>query len=193
MIDPFALDEAPLGEPLSLVVGHSAQWRREINVDNALFELRYDLREYEPSGTPVDYSIPMVPLTAGEYGVDIIPPEIDGWVNGRYFWDLVLVRSSDDRAKVIETGEIRIFDDQTDRRSHAEVMIAKIEGVLQGRADNDVESYTIKSRSITKMSAKELRDWRDYYVREIKNQVSEKGLFEVGGPNKNTLKVRFRD
>lgn len=193
MIDPFALNEASFGEPLSLVIGQSTQWRREINIDGSLFGLRYDLRHYTPSEAVIDYSIPMSSVGTSEFAADIEPDDISGWTEGRYFWDLVVVRISDDRTKVIETGEIRVFGNSTDRRSHAEVMISKIEGVLQGRADSDVESYTIKSRSITKMSAKELRDWRDYYIREINNQPAEKGLFAVDGPKKNTLRVRFRD
>tara|TARA_Y100000310_G_scaffold307942_1_gene350549 strand:+ start:2900 stop:3481 length:582 start_codon:yes stop_codon:yes gene_type:complete len=193
MIDPFALDEAPFGEPLSLVLGKSEQWRREINIDSGAHTLKYVLRHYEPSNVVIDYSITMTPVTSGEFAADVEPSDISGWAEGRYFWDLVVVRTSDDRSKVIETGEIRIFGTSADRRSHAEIMVAKIESILQNRADNDVESYTIKSRSITKMSAKELRDWRDYYIREIENRPANAGLFAVDGPKKDTLRVRFRD
>lgn len=193
MIDPFALDEAPFGEPLSLVIGQSAQWRREVNIDSSLFTLRYVLRKFEADETPVDYSITMDHVSGSEFAADVEPSDIETWDAGRYYWDLMVVRNSDDRTKPIGTGEIHIFSSTTDRRSHAEIMVLKIESILQNRADNDVESYTIKSRSITKMSAKELRDWRDYYIREIENRPLDAGLFAVDGPKKDTLRVRFRD
>lgn len=192
MIDPFALDEAPFGEPLSLVIGQSAQWRREINIDSGAYTLKYALRKYGHGGG-IDYQITMSHVSGAEFAADVEPADIASWHPERYYWDLIVVRNSDDRSKVIDTGEIYVFGDTDDRRSHAEIMVAKIESVLQGRADNDVESYTIKSRSITKMSAKELRDWRDYYIREIENRPANAGLFAVDGPKKDTLRVRFRD
>lgn len=193
MIDPFALDEAPYGEPLSLVIGQSTQWRRSINIDGAIHTLRYVLRHYAPSGVSIDYSIDMVSVSDGVFAADVSAANISGWSEGRYFWDLVVVRTSDDRSTIIETGEIRVFDSSAERRSHAEIMVGKIESVLEGRADADVESYTIKSRSITKMAVKELREWRDYYVREIKNQPADAGLFAAATPSRDTLRVRFKD
>lgn len=193
MIDPFALDETSVGEPLSLVKGQSTQWRRNINIDDTLFTVSYVLRHYVPSAVVIDYEIVMVSVASGVFAADIEPSDVTDWIAGRYYWDMVVTRISDSRTKVVETGEFRVFDTATDRRSHAEVMVSKIEGVLENRADNDVESYTIKSRSITKMSASELRQWRDYYLREIANQPANGGIFKQDGPKKNTLRVRFRD
>ena len=193
MVDPFAVNEAPFGEPLSLVIGQSAQWQREINIDSDLFSLAYVLRHYTPSVDVIDYSIDMSAVKTGVFGADVEPTDIAGWTAGRYYWDLVVTRTSDSRTKIVEVGEIYIFGSDTDRRSHAEIMVGKIESILQNRADNDVESYTIKSRSISKMSIAELRQWRDYYVREVNSQTPDVNLFKVDAPKKNTLRVRFRD
>ena len=67
-------------------------------------------------------------------------------------------------------------------------MVAKIESILSGRADNDVESYTIKSRSITKMSVKELTNWREYYLVEAGREVDP---FTGKRKQANTVKVGF--
>ncbi len=76
-----------------------------------------------------------------------------------------------------------------DRRTHAEIMVAKIESVLQGRADHDIESYSIKNRSLTRMSVKELMHWRDYYRAEVDyTGGSDTGAKRV---KKNTVRVRF--
>lgn len=194
MIDPFALNEAPVGEPLSLTIGQSAQWRRIINIDSSVFTLTYVLRDHGPGdGHAHDYQITMAPTSAGEFAADVLPTDITDWHSGHYFWDLIITRISDGRTKIIETGTIHVFGDNDERRSHAQIMIDKIESVLENRADSDVESYTIKSRSITKMSAKDLREWRDYYIREMANRPGDVGMFQVEEPKKNTLRVRFRD
>lgn len=192
MINPFAIDEAPFGEPLSIVIGQSTQWRRKINIDNSLFNLNYMLRHYNPSPDDINYSIPMMSVEDGIFAVDQTELMVADWTADRYFWDLVVGQISDSRTKIIESGEIHVFGSTSDRRSHAAVMVAKIEGILGNRADNDVESYTIKSRSITKMSAKELMNWRDYYLREVSNQSANAGIFAINAPKNNTLRVRFR-
>lgn len=94
--------------------------------------------------------------------------------------DLIVTRLSDGAEALVRTICIRFFSADADRRSHAQIMVAKIESILENRADSDVETYTIKSRSITKMSVKELMDWREYYLGEA-----------ARGSGRNTVRVGF--
>ena len=86
-------------------------------------------------------------------------------------WRLEMVRNSDSERIVIDRGTFTAAVDLdvngTDPRSHAEIMVDKIETVLQGRADADVLSYSINGRSLSKMPPNELVEWRDYYKREF--------------------------
>lgn len=196
--DPFDLNSAPVGEPLSIVVGASTQWRREIDIDPVLFEMEYRLRRFNPTEAAQgeDLSSNVISLDhvdGSAWGADVLSATTTGWPAGRFFWDLVVTRISDSRTKVIDTGDFYVFGSSDDRRSHAQIMIAKIESILNGRADDDVESYSIKTRSITKMDVSELREWRDYYLRELSNEPQiDGGIFRSRGPNPSTLKVRFR-
>lgn len=195
MVDPFDLSEAPLGEPASLVIGQSAQWRREIDIDQALFTVSYTLRGADPSKLiiSVPQSFDMAPVSSGVWGADIVPTDTAGWVNGRFFWDMVVTRVSDGRTKVIDSGLFDVYVTDDDRRSHARIMVAKIESIIENRADSDVSQYTIKNRSITKMSISELREWRDYYLDELASETIVGGIFDAQPPNKTTLRIRFRN
>jgi hypothetical protein len=194
MIDPFDLNTAPLGEPLGLVRDGSVQWRREIEIDPDLFNLRYTLRRFNPDDTVDGETLgqfSMGYVSGIVWAVDLLPGDSTAWATGDFFWDLEVIRSSDSRSKVIDIGRIMVFGSQDDRRSHAQLMVSKIEGLLQGRADSDVESYSIKSRSITKMSMAELTQWRDYYLREVQ---SEQAMSETifSGTSVNKTRARFR-
>ena len=191
MVDPFDLENAPLGEPLAIAIGQSAQWRKLLSIDDTLFGLAYVMRRYLP-GAALDQTIDLVNVSTDTWAVDIEPADIATWEAGKFFWDLVVTRLSDSRARVIETGEIQVFATDSDRRSHAHVMLDKIEALLAGKADNDMAGYTIKSRSITKMTTKELMEWRDYYRRELANSAPLIGDTARRG-NRNSLRVRFRD
>jgi hypothetical protein len=69
-------------------------------------------------------------------------------------------------------------------------MVAKIESILEGKADADVTSYSIAGRSITKMTFEELQAARDYYKAEVTKH-KNKELAARGKATSSTIKVRF--
>ena len=81
-------------------------------------------------------------------------------------------------------------NNQADPRIHAEKMVAKIESLLEGKADSDVSSYSIAGRSLTKLSFQELVDARDYYRREVVKHKND-SLVKRGKKNGSTIQVRF--
>jgi hypothetical protein len=106
-----------------------------------------------------------------------------GWTYGPHTWDLSVVRLSDSEKAIVASGYINFLRAADDRRSTSEIMLSKIESILLGRADSDVESYTIGSRSISKIPLDELMKWRDYYRSEVSR--------EQAGGKTPTLRVRF--
>lgn len=79
---------------------------------------------------------------------------------------------------------------QADPRIHAEIMIDKIESILEGKADSDVSSYSIAGRSLNKLSFDELMTARDRYKGELVRH-ENKELVKRGKSNGSTIKVRF--
>jgi len=187
MTDPFDLTTAPITEPESIILGTYAAWRRELSYDDAVYSLKYvftplvSWAAVEIAGNRIDEDF---------WSFELIGTATSAWATGQHRWDLMLTRISDGEQYVLYSGQIRFFATSSDRRTHAEIMVEKINGVLEGRAASDVESYTIKSRSLTKMSVKELTDWREYYMSEIRRTG---GSVNSGHPTpkKNTVLVRF--
>lgn len=186
MANPFDINASPVTEPESLLTGSFAQWRRLFDYSDDDYSLAYRL---VPGfgGTPVVISGTFD--ASNKWWVFKIPNGTQIGA-GTQRWDLLLTRLSDDEVVSIATGSFVVHGTTTDRRTHAEVMVAKIESLLIGRADADIESYSIKSRQITKMSVKELREWREYYLAEIQRT----GGSTTGGnkPKANTLRVGWR-
>ena len=113
---------------------------------------------------------------------------------GYYHWQLEIARNSDGNRIVVDrntfTAIVDLDFNQSDPRTHAEIMIDKIETVLQGRADADVLSYSISGRSLSKMTPDELVQWRDYYKRELIMQ-QRKERARRGAPTGATIVARF--
>lgn len=113
---------------------------------------------------------------------------------GVYHWVIRATQTSDSETLIIDTGYIEVkydaFDHAGDTRSHAKIMLSKIESLLQGKADHDVTSYSIGNRSLSKMSPTELLQWRDYYQAEVNREIRKERI-DRGEGTGNTIKVRF--
>ena len=113
---------------------------------------------------------------------------------GFYYWQLEVIQTSSGNRIVVERGAFEAIQDLdnsgADPRSHAEIMLGKIQSLLEGRADKDVTSYSIQGRSIAKMSVVDLLQWRDYYRKEVAKERRDNAI-ALGKPTKTTMKVRF--
>lgn len=180
MTDPFA----PVAiEPTLLMVGETSAWTIADDYSAATFTLAYAVVQggvaRQLSGV----------FTSGLWTFTATNAFTNQLTRGRAVVDLIVTRISDGAKRTVRSFEIDIFQTTADRRSHARIMVEKIESILAGRADNDVESYTIKSRSITKMSVKELTEWREYYLAEVGREADP---FTGKRNQVDTLKVGFR-
>lgn len=185
--NPFDTDEYLTTEPDSIVVGSFTAWKRELNFDDADYSIRYELVP-RSGGTTLTINGTQ---NGAYWEFEITAATSNGWTSpaGEYRMNMIVQRLSDSEDAEVETSHVTIHASTADRRSHAEIMVGKINSILEGRADHDVESYTIKSRSINRMSVSELTKWRDYYLDEIaRTGGSEKNQ---GAAKSNTVRVRF--
>jgi hypothetical protein len=113
---------------------------------------------------------------------------------GLNHWQAQIVRISDSSTIVVDAGVFDVTSSVAtvgvDPRTHNEVMLGKIESLLEGRADKDVTSYSIAGRSISKMDINDLVSWRQYYQREVLKEARERNA-AAGRQSNATVKVRF--
>lgn len=195
MANLFDAASAPEGEPTTITVGDFVQWKRSdlvqdypVATHSAEFVARItgggtsEIKLTATGNAPTYYLFTADSATSSNYEP------------GYYHWQLEVTETASGNRIVVDTGTFRALPDldvnNTDPRTHAEIMVDKIESLLQGRADKDVGSYSIAGRSITKMSVQELLDWRDYYRREAKKEKKDSDI-KNGRPTNTTVKVRF--
>lgn len=184
----------PVAEPEALVVGDRWAWKR---VDLG--------SDYPPASYALSYSLQLVgdgghviAIAASESGDDYIvevpSATTANYISGDYRWFAFITRSSDSQRVEIASGSLTVTPNTAsghhDTSSHAEVMVRKIESVLQNRADADVSSYSIAGRSLSKMSPQELTTWRDYYKAEVARERRAERIANGLGVNSKVL-VRF--
>jgi hypothetical protein len=186
--------QSPTIEPQTIVVGDFIQWRRtDLSQDypNTLYTANYVARISQGNSSEIQ-----IPSTV--YGEDYLftveSSDSEDFAVGFYHWQLEIVRISDGNRIVIDRGTFTGLADLdvngADPRTHAEKMVAKIEGILEGKADSDVASYSIAGRSLTKMSPSELTEWRDYYRKEVVKEKRNE-LVKLGKKTNSTILMRF--
>lgn len=195
MANLFDPANAPEGEPETVVVGDFIQWKRSDLVQDypvATHSAQYVARI---TGGGVNE----ITLVATESSPDYYLFTVDSatsadFVPGLYHWQLEVVETATGNRIVVATGMFRALPDldvnQSDPRTHAEIMLDKIQTILEGRADSDVSSYSIQGRSLAKMSISDLLEWRNYYRREVLKEKRDSNI-QNGRQTSTTVKVRF--
>ena len=171
MANLFDEANAPEGEPTEIVVGDYISWKRSDLV-----------ADYPTASHSAEYVARItgggsneIKLSATErstyYWFEVDSDTSAAFSPGRYHWQLEITQTSTGNRLVVDRGEftavVDLDENQSDPRTHAEIMLNKIESVLENRADGDINSYAIAGRSLTKMTPEELMKWRDAYRQEV--------------------------
>ena len=185
------------GEPSEIIVGDYIAWKRSdvaaAYVPSSGYTAEYVARITDGGSTEI--KLQQDASTTDEAFVFVVTSVVaELFLPGVYHWQLEVTQTSSGNRVVVDTGDFRAVADldsnQADPRNHAEIMVAKIETILQGKADSDVASYSIAGRSLTKLSFQELLDAREFYKKEIV-ALRNAELVKKGKKNGATIKVRF--
>ena len=188
--------EIPEKEPVIIRKGETIVWKRtDLDAD-------YPVGSYAMSWTAILESSGSTTFSATVTEVDdyykftLDNSNTTNYTIGDYIWALKVTKSDDSETLIIDTGKLEvkdnIFSTSADQRSHAKIMVDKIESLLEGKADSDVSSYAIAGRSLNKLTPEELIKWRDYYKAEYNREVAEFRI-DNGEGSGNMIKVRFND
>lgn len=162
MKDPFDLTDVPKVEPTMFIGSTTVYWSQEWPfTDSNIQYLIQNIKDMKTTKTLTGTAID------GGYRFMLDDAAFADLAKGDLRWTKQAVRTSDSAVTPIGSGSMKFFDADQDRRTHSEIMVTKLQSLIEGRADHDVDSYSIGSRSITKMSIEELIKWRDYYRAEV--------------------------
>ena len=196
MANLFDATNAPEGEPLEVVPGDYLIWKKTAIAQDyppASYTATYVARI--TGGGSSEVQVTGTSGGGGSYYLFTVSSATSAGFNpGLYHWQLEIVQNSTSNRIVVERGEFTALADLdingSDPRSHAQIMIAKIESILSGKADSDVSNYSIAGRSLTKMTFAELMEARDRYKAEFQREVI-KDRVRRGKSSGATVKVRF--
>ncbi len=185
----------PEKEPVTIYKGETVVWNRKDLTDYPVgsYAMSWTARLESNGGTAFSATVTEV---EDYYKFTLDNSATGGYTTGDYFWVLKVTQSSDSEELIIDSGKITVkdnyFGSTGDTRSHAKIMLDKIESILEGRADADVSSYSIQGRSLSKISINELLQWRDYYKAEYQKEIAKFRRDNKEGSGR-VIKVQFND
>jgi len=185
----------PEKEPVTIYKGETVVWTRKDLTDYPVgsYAMSWSARLESNGGTAFTATVTEVD---DYYKFTLDNSATGGYTTGDYVWVLKVTQSSDSEELIIDTGKITVKDNYFgttgDTRSHAKIMLDKIESLIEGRADADVSSYSIAGRSLNKLSVQELTEWRNYYKAEYQKEIAKFRRDNNEGTGR-VVKVQFND
>jgi hypothetical protein len=194
MANLFDATNAPEGEPTEVVVGDFLQWKRsDLVADYPTDEYTATYVARITGGGSSEIQLEMTGQTT-HYLATVSSETSADFEVGEYHWQLEIVQDSSGNRIVVDLGDFKAIADldnnQADPRTHSEITLDKIESLIQGKADNDAQEYSIAGRQLKKYSFNELLGLRDYYKREVAKEKAERDI-KQGRKSSSTVKVRF--
>lgn len=180
----------PIREPQSLTAGEFWAWKRPdlaALYSPTIYTLTYYLKEHG-GNTSNSFS-----STAPDFVIEIPSATTASYQVGHIHFQLWIIRNSDSEKIELESGHFDVvasFSGSVDPRSHAELMLEKIESLLENRADSDITEYSINDRQITKMGVTELLKWRSFYKAEVVRENRAQKIKNGSGMSRK-IYVRF--
>ena len=182
------------GEPLSLVAGDTWTWTRSdlaTDFPVASWTLAY---AFKRRGETTAATVVAASGSGSVYTLTVAAATSAGYAAGTWDWTAYATRTSDSARVTVGSGALLVVANPAtstaDTRSHAAKMLAAIEALLEGRSVADVNSYSIKDRSLTKMTPAELVQWRSYYRNEVGRE-DEAARRASGRASGRTFAARF--
>ncbi len=184
IIDP---DNPPFEEPLQIVAGSTARWRRKLkNYEPPTWSLTYLFANATDS-----FSISGADNGDGTHIIDVPPATTAAYVVGDYQY---IVRATDGAEEFdVGTGSLKVKPNMTaavDSRSHVKTVLDALQAMIEGKASKDQLSYSIQGRSLSRMGPEELMNWHGKYVTWWKQEMAADRL-NKGLDTGNKIKVRF--
>ena len=194
MANMFDTANALETEPAKIIAGDRLIFKRsDLNNDyaNSSYTLKYSARLEGTGSTEITIT---ATASGSDYLVEVNSSTTASYTVGTYRWQAYITRNSDEQRLTIDEGTWEVIANRdaatTDPRTHAAIMVDKIESILEGRADSDVSSYSIQGRSLTKLGIEELMAWRDRYKAELLLEKRKERALNGRGTGAKVL-VRF--
>jgi len=188
----MAIASVPTVEPTSFYAGDSLTWKIENSDYKASdgWTLQYILLKSDTqivltsTADGDDHLIEVAKAVTAEYD-----PGSYSW--RAYFYDA-------DERYAYKSGEMKVELDWSDEssgsdvRSHAKIVLDAIEALIQGKSlSTDQMSIKIGDREISRLSPKQLTEWRNFYKSEYQQELNEQALDNGDTTNNQTLYGKF--
>ena len=193
MANLFDAANAPTSVPAEFYVGDFVQFKiTTLGSDYPNTDYTARLVSRIATGASSEFTVTAT-ASDSDYLFTILSATTAGFTPSHYHWQIEIERNSDNERIIVDRGHWDIstdYDENVDPRSHNEIMLQKLESLLEGKADSDVSSYSIAGRSLNKLGPAELLEWRDYYKREVAAEKKAEAI-KHGRRSKSTILARF--
>lgn len=185
--------DIPTIEPASLRAGDTWQWTKSLGDYPASTPWTLKYRFKNASG---GFAITAT-ADGDDYAVEVTATASKAYRAGVYSWFSWVENADASEKHTVASGSFTVLpdfrvseaDQPFDDRSHARIVLAAIEAVLENRATLDQESYEIAGRSLKRTPLGDLIKLRQHYKAEVAAEAAAEAIRNGAGSGR---KIQFR-
>jgi hypothetical protein len=171
--------------PETLVAGDTFKFTFDATPYSSADGFGLSLKLNGPSGTPQQTSVTANANSGVTFDVRIAPSVTANLAVGLYVYSVVASDNTD--SYTVESGNITVearadLGIATDLRTHNQKVLDAVNAVIEGRATQDQQSYTIAGRTLVRTALKDLLELKKHY---------EGAVASEQGKSQKKLYVRF--
>lgn len=181
----------PSVEPSKIYQGDTVTWKKTVDdyPASAGWTLKYAIQG------PTNVGVISASADGAAHLIEIAKATTAGWTAGDYWYQafvedgterVTLYRGQFELVKSLDTGISGAYDG----KSHYQTVLSALKATLEGKASKDQLSYSIRGRSISRMTLTEITDAIATYERLVKKE--ERDLARAQGKPVKSNKVRTR-
>ena len=177
-------------EPLQIAAGDTILFLKSLADYPAGdgWQLKYEL-------TNADGQYEFTSTASGDsHSITVDASATAAWLPGDYTLNGYAVNSASGQRQQVYFNYLTIRPDYTsapgDNRTHAQKMLALIEAVQLGKAAHDIVESEVETTRIRRLTPKELRDERDYWLAE-RSRETDLANTAAGRPSRRSVFAAF--
>ena len=174
--------------------------KQEIITQGETYKFSIELKDYPAPPwdasmllTSADNAYEVIGTSTGtKHEFKIAPAVTATYADGNYRYRIVVTDGTD--VYTANAGYMTVALDPTvpgNSMSHVEKTLYALNQTIEGKATSDILSYSIRGRSISRMSPEELLSWRDKYMQFFREEQIEQDISNGINVQHGVIRVRL--
>jgi hypothetical protein len=181
-----AMPDIPSTEPRYIRAGETVKWSKSLP---EFLATEYTLKYYLTG--PASVTLTATAYNTIDHLVTILPTASAVLVYGLYTWESYAEKGTGETLEKYFVSSGQVLVKTAAGKSHIKKTLDALEALIEGRATDGMDNFSLGGKSVSRMDAAELLKWHSKYTILYRDELAAEKVAQ-GFPDSRRVGVRFR-